>query len=90
MCQNIWKIVAKLKSFIDSEFIRECLKSAAKVLYPEKKKLFSKVSLARQWQEELKLVKNIENTLKVKAFKFIYYLIILDESTDICEQINFY
>jgi hypothetical protein len=61
------------------------MESAAEILFPSQKRLFTKVSLsvvtvARRIEE---LAEDIENRLKDCACKFVFYSVALDESTDI-------
>ena len=81
------KIALKSKPFTDGQFIKECMEAAAEVLCPSQKQLFSKVSLsgvtvARRIEE---LATDLENSLKERASKFVYYSVALDESTDITD-----
>ncbi|XP_008182941.1 general transcription factor II-I repeat domain-containing protein 2-like [Acyrthosiphon pisum] len=81
------KIAAKSKPFTDGEFIKECMEAASEILCPSKKQLFSKLSLsgltvARRIEE---LGTDIESTLKERISKFIFYLLALDESTDLSD-----
>ena len=81
------KIASKSKPFSEGEFIKECIESAAEVLCPAQKHLFSKVSLsgntvARRIED---VAGDIENTLKICASKFIFFSIAADESTDMTD-----
>lgn len=81
------QIAKKSKPFTDGEFVKQCMESAAEVLCPTQKHLFSKVSLsgatvARRIEE---LAQDIENTLKARAQKFAFYSVALDESTDMTD-----
>jgi hypothetical protein len=81
------KITDVSKQFTDVEFIKECMESAAEMLCPSQNHLFTKVSLsavtvARRIEE---LLEDIENTLKGRAYKFVFYSVALDDSTDITD-----
>jgi hypothetical protein len=73
--------------FTAGEYIKECMESAAEMLYPSQKRLFTKVSLsgvtvARRIEG---LAEDIENTLKDCASKFVFCSVALDETTDITD-----
>jgi hypothetical protein len=80
-----YKIAKKNKSFSDSEFIKECIVDAAKLICPEKMTHFQNLSLSRRT-----VVRRIENIashlcceLKKDIAAFDYFSIALDESCDI-------
>lgn len=81
------KIARASKPFIEGEFVKECLVAVAEVVCPQQKKLFEKISLSastvtRRVEE---IGEEIEQCLKEKIAKFVYYSIALDESTDISD-----
>lgn len=69
------KIAKMSKPFTDGEFVKDCMESAAEILCPTQKHLFSKVSLsgvtvARRIED---LSQDIESKIKVSASKFVFY-----------------
>jgi hypothetical protein len=65
------------------------MQSAAEMLCPSKNHLFTKVSLSgvtviRRIEE---LFEDIENTLKDRASKFVFYSIALDDDLNITEEL---
>ena len=78
-------IVKKLKPYVEREFVKECIVTAAKLLAPDKVTLFEKVSLSRRtvsdWIEDMG--EDIEKTLKYRAKCFEFFSLALDETTDI-------
>lgn len=81
------QIAKQSKPFTDGEFVKQCMESAAEILCPTQKHLFSKVSLsgvtvARRIEE---LSQDIEISLKDRASKFVFYSVALDESTDVTD-----
>jgi len=81
-------IAKKLKPFSDGDFVKECIDVAVDCICPEKKKLFSNMSLSRFTivRRIEDIAKNIETILKEKAELFQTYSICLDESTDITDN----
>lgn len=61
--------------------------SVVEILCPEKKTDFSKISLSRQTitRRVDDIGKHIEDNLKNRASKFIFYALALDESTDLTD-----
>lgn len=80
-------IARKLKPFSDGEFIKQCIDAAVDCLCPEKKQLFSSISLSRMTVGRRigDLADNIEAILKERAENFDAYSICLDESTDMTD-----
>lgn len=81
------KIARSSKSFMEGEFIKECLVSVAEILCPNQKKVFEKISLSaptvtRRIEE---IGEEFESRLKEKAGQFVFYSVALDESTDISD-----
>ncbi|KAI6656044.1 General transcription factor II-I repeat domain-containing protein 2-like [Oopsacas minuta] len=77
-------IAKKPKPFSDGEFIKECLRSVAEIIYPDKTDQISKISLSHQTiaRRIVDLSCSIENTLILRASNFRFYSLALDESTD--------
>jgi len=77
-------IAKKSKSFIDGEFIKECMVSVADLICEDKKSEFSKISLSHQTiaTRIQDLATSIEETLKRKCFDCKFYSLALDDSTD--------
>ena len=73
------------KNYSDGEFVKDCLIVVVECLCPEKRKDFDNISLPRKTitRHIEELATNIESTLKELASKFVYYLLAIDESTDI-------
>lgn len=80
-------IAKKLKPFSDGEFVKECIDAAVDCLCPEKKQLFSGISISRATVARRigDMAENIEATLTEKAELFLAYSICLDESTDMTD-----
>lgn len=81
-------ILAKhLKPFSDGSIIKECLETAAGIMCPEKKNLFSNLSLSRHTVSNRidDMAENVASTLRERGSTFEYFSICLDESTDISD-----
>ncbi|VEN48298.1 unnamed protein product [Callosobruchus maculatus] len=80
-------LAKKMKPYSDGEIVEECLETVAEILYPEKKKDFSNISLSRQTiaRRVDDIGKHIEDNLKNRASEFIFYALALDESTDMTD-----
>lgn len=81
------KIAKKLKPFVDAEFIKECMESAAEILCPAQKQLFSKISLSASTISRRidDMANDIDSSLVHECSQFVYYSIALDESTDVSD-----
>ena len=81
-------LVAKnLKYFSDSEFVKKCMVTVAKTLFPDNYEIveqFEKVSLSRKpiTQKILNISESFERELKLSCSKMKYFSICLDESND--------
>jgi hypothetical protein len=80
------KIATTSKPFTDGEFTKECMESAAEMLCPSQKHLFTSVSLsgitvARRIEE---LSEDIEIHLKDSS-EFVFCSIALDEGSEITD-----
>ena len=75
----------RMKPFSDGEFVKDCLLAVVDIVCPEKKQLFSDISLsARTVTRRIEaLSSDVKNSLKNFCGKFEYYSIALDESTDV-------
>lgn len=80
-------LAKKSKPYCDGEIVKECLESVVEILCPEKKTDFSKISLSRQTitRRVDDIGKHIEENLKNRVSKFIFYSLALDESTDLTD-----
>lgn len=84
----ISNIIAKrMKPFSDGEFVKECIEAAVECLCPDKKQLFSDVSLSRRTvtRRVEDISKNILKTLQSKIARFVFYSICIDESCDLMD-----
>src|SRR5277367_463258 len=73
------------KPFSDGEIVKECLEAVADVMFPEKKRDISKISLSRftMGRRVEDMSSDIEETLKSKTSAFEWFSLAVDESTDI-------
>ena len=78
-------IVRHSKPFSDVDFIKNCLETSAELLCPDKKNLFSSVSLSRNTvtRRTEEMACDIRDQLQTFAQDFEHFSIALDESTDI-------
>ena len=78
-------IAKKLKPHIEGEFVKECIVAAAKLIAPDKVAVFEKISLSRRIVSSRiqEMGDNIEKTRKDKAQDFEFFVLALDETTDI-------
>jgi len=81
------RIAATSRSFMEGEFIKECLIDAVSTLLPEKVKLFENISLSRNTvtRRTEQISENIQKQLKEKIQNFQHFSIALDESTDVVD-----
>jgi hypothetical protein len=82
------KIAKKTKTFLEGEFVKECLIAAEEILCPNNKEVFKKlclsgVTVARRVKE---LANDIEGTLKKRSVEFTSFSLALDESTEVKES----
>lgn len=81
-------IAKKMKPFADGEFVKECLEAVVKDILPDKRKLFSNLSLSRQ--TVCRRISDISNEIIVKLRDkiqdFKYFSLAFDESTDISDS----
>ena len=77
-----------MKPLTDSEFVKECLLTVVEILCPDKRDLFSKISLsARTVTRRIEdLSSDIRTTLQERAQQYEFYAIALDESTDATDR----
>lgn len=77
-------LAKKSKPYSDGEVVKECLENIVEIMFPEKKKEFSKISLSRQTvtRRVEDIGKQIEGNLRNRASEFVFYSLALDESTD--------
>ena len=77
------KIARASKPFSDSEFIKECIVSAVKVICPEKKQAFMNISLNGNTIAQIieEMANNVKQLHK-KSKRFLNVSIAADESTD--------
>ena len=82
-------IAQHMKPFSDGEFVKDCLMSVVDVLIPEKRGLFSNISLSRRTVTRRieELSEDLKISLRTLAGKFELYSLAVDESTMHC---NFY
>ncbi|XP_076304588.1 general transcription factor II-I repeat domain-containing protein 2-like [Tachypleus tridentatus] len=73
------------KPFTDGNFIKECMMEAANELCPEKANFFESISFSATSfvQRAEELGENIALQIRQKARNFIWYSLVLDESTDL-------
>src|SRR5258705_8311045 len=66
------------------ERVKECILAAAEVVCPEKKNIFSNISLSRATvaRRTEDMAADIEDTLNKKAQDFVAFSLCLDETTD--------
>ena len=76
--------VSELIGFSDGEFVKECLLTVIDIVCPEKRDLFSKISLSARsvTRRIVDLSSDIRTTLRNRAQHFEFYAIALDESTE--------
>jgi hypothetical protein len=82
------ELIAKAKKpFSEGEFVKECMLKVADVLCPDKKQLFSNISLSRNTIADriTEMAQDVSGQLSVKARKFIAYSLAADESTDLSD-----
>lgn len=77
-----------MKTFLDGEFVKECLEAVVKDILPDKSNLFSNLSLYRQ--TVCRRINDISNEIilklrdRIRDFK--YFSLAFDESTDISDS----
>ena len=76
--------IAHMKPFSDGEFVKDCLMAVVDVLIPEKRSLFSNISLSRRTVTRRieELAEDLKISLRTLACKFELYSLAVDESTD--------
>ncbi|XP_076810261.1 general transcription factor II-I repeat domain-containing protein 2A-like [Clavelina lepadiformis] len=82
---EVAKVIAKnMKPFTDGDYVKDCLMAVVKVICPEKKKLFSDVSLsARTVTRRIEEMSQDVKTRQQDCLKNLqYFSIAIDESTD--------
>jgi hypothetical protein len=79
------KIARASKPFTDGEFIKECIVSAVKVIYPENKQVFMNISLSGNTiaQRTEEIDNNVKQQLHEKNKRSLSFSIAVGESTDI-------
>ena len=78
-------IPKKIKPVMEGEFIKECMMSVVREVFPEKKSAFKNISLSARtvtWRIE-ELSEDVKETLQDLVNSFQYYSVALDESTDV-------
>jgi hypothetical protein len=82
-------IAEKSKPFVEGEFIKECLMTIVETVCPERKNLFSDISLsARTVTRRIEdMSQNLDNQLSKISQTFTAYSLALDESLD-CTDIS--
>ena len=77
-------IAQHIKPFSDGEFVKDCLMAVVDVLIPEKRSLFSNISLSRRTvtRRVEELTEDLKISLRTLACKFELYSLAVDESTD--------
>ena len=73
-----------MKPFSDGEFVKDCLMAVVDVLIPEKRSLFSNISLSRRTVTRRieELAEDLKISLRTLACKFELYSLAVDKSTD--------
>lgn len=85
---EICHLLAKhMKPFSDGFLIKECIETAVNIICPEKKHLFSNISLSRYTVARRidEIAEHVTSTLQDRATSFVYYSLCLDESTDVSD-----
>lgn len=77
-------IASKSKPFLEGDFIKQCLVTAAEIMCPEKIKAFKDIALTRNTVAEriVDMAGDLREQLKKKFAELEYFSIAVDESTD--------
>jgi hypothetical protein len=83
-------ITKKSKSFMDGEYVKECVMKAAEILCPKKQQLFKTISLSANTVVDRvnDLTGDIQCQLKEKCKDFVAYSVAIDESTDVTDIVQ--
>lgn len=78
-------IVQNSKPFSDGGYIKQCMETAADIMCPEKKSVFSSISLSRNTVTSRieDMADDVRQQLRMAAKDFVFFSIALDESTDV-------
>lgn len=78
-------IVQHSKPFSDGDYIKQCVETAAEIMCPEKKSVFSSISLSRNTVTRRieEMADDVRQQLGMAAKDFVFFSIALDESTDV-------
>lgn len=83
------EMIAKAgKPFTDGEFLKDCILKVSEIMCPEKRSLFSNISLSANTVVEriVELANDIDEQLCEKGKAFSAYSVALDESTDLVDS----
>ena len=80
-----WEIARAQKPFSDGEFVKTCLTTVAKLMFPNKVKEIENIKLSRQTVSRRveHIAQYIRKTIDEKITNFVAYSVALDETTDI-------
>ncbi|KAF2893812.1 hypothetical protein ILUMI_12362 [Ignelater luminosus] len=80
------KIAKKCKSFVDAEFLKECMVEVSELLCPDKKHLFENINLSGALVGRIDNISdNLFDQLNLKAEKFLFCALALTEPCNIAE-----
>ncbi|XP_074050066.1 general transcription factor II-I repeat domain-containing protein 2A-like isoform X2 [Macrotis lagotis] len=83
-------IARKLRPHVEGEFVKDCMVAAAKLLAPDKVKLFESVSLSQRTVSDriADLAQDIEKTLQDSVGDFQFFSLACDVTTDITDTVQ--
>ena len=80
-----YELANRNKPFLDGEFIKECMSDVASIMCPELKTEMDSIALLRRTvvRRVEKISDNLMSQLEDTSKQFLWYLLALDESTDV-------